>query len=61
MFVFLIGGTLIYRSARKPLLPANDAVSMMTVTEGAVNEDAAMEEAVNEEAAMKEAATFQSP
>jgi len=56
VFVFLIGGTLIYRSARKPLLPGNEAVSAMTVTEGAVNEDAAMEEAVNEEAAMKEAA-----
>ena len=54
VFVFLIGGTLIYRSARKPLLPANEVVSMMTVTEGAVNEEAAMEEAVAGNAAMVE-------
>ena len=51
VFVFLIGGTLIYRSTRKPLLPANEAVSTMAVTEGAVNEEAATEEAAAENAA----------
>jgi hypothetical protein len=54
VFVFLIGGTLIYRSARKPLLPANEAVSTMAVTEGAVNEEAAAEEAAAENAATVE-------
>ena len=56
VFVFLIGGTLIYRSARKPLLPANEAVSTMAVTEGAVNEEAAAEEAAAENAATVESA-----
>ena len=54
VFVFLIGGTLIYRSTRKPLLPANEAVSTMAVTEGAVNEEAAAEEAAAENAATVE-------
>ena len=49
VFVFLI-----YRSARKPLLPANEAVSTMAVTEGAVNEEAAAEEAAAENAATVE-------
>ena len=57
VFVFLIGGTLIYRSARKPLLPANEAVSTMAVTEGAVNEEAATEEAAAVNAATEEAVT----
>ena len=54
VFVFLIGGTLIYRSARKPLLPANEAVSTMAVTEGAVNKEAVAEEAAAENAATVE-------
>lgn len=54
VFVFLIGGTLIHRSARKPLLPANEAVSTMAVTDGAVNEEAATEEAAAGNAAMVE-------
>jgi len=52
VFVFLIGGTLIYRSARKPILPGSGSVNSAAVTETVETEETAISETAVSETAI---------
>ena len=52
VFVFLIGGTLIYRSARKPILPKSGSVNTASVTETVETEETAVFETTVSETAV---------
>ena len=56
VFVFLIGGTLIYRSVRKPILPENGSVNTAAVTEIIETNNTAMSETTIAGSAMEKAA-----
>lgn len=56
VFVFLIGGTLIYRSVRKPILPENGSVNTAAVTKIIETNNTAMSETTIAGSAMEKAA-----
>ena len=56
VFVFLIGGTLIYRSVRKPILPENGSVNTAAVTEIIETNNTSMSETTVAGSAMEKAA-----